>query len=457
MAKLFSKILIANRGEIALRILRTCQEMGIKTVVVHSTADADSMPVRLADESVCIGAPTARESYLNTQAIMSAAEITGADAIHPGVGFLSENSNFARMTAEHGLTFIGPSPEHIDLMGDKITAKSTMQKLGIPTIPGSKGSVSSEEEALKQACDIGFPILIKASSGGGGKGMKVANNKEEVLQAYRLARTEARANFGHDEVYMERYLSVPRHIEFQMLADTKGHVVCLGERDCSLQRNHQKVWEESPAPLLSEKLADKMRNLLIKALKKLKYVGVGTIEMLLEDGKFYFMEMNTRLQVEHTITEMVFGIDLVREQIRAAAGFPLSMTQKDIVSGGHAIECRINAEDPITFFPSPGKILTYHPAGGLGIRVDSHVYSGYTVPSYYDSMIGKLIAFAPTRDECLERMRRALNEFVVDGVATTIPLHQKLASSHDIIQGRYNIHWLTRNLDVLNASGGKAS
>lgn len=449
MAKLFSKILIANRGEIALRILRTCREMGIKTVVVHSTADAESMPVRLADESVCIGAPTSRESYLNAQAIMSAAEITGAEAIHPGVGFLSENSNFARMTAEHGLVFIGPSPEHIDLMGDKITAKSTMQKLGIPVIPGSKGGVHSEEEALDQAEDIGFPVLIKAASGGGGKGMKVATNKEEVLQAYRLARTEARANFGNDEVYMERYLSVPRHIEFQMLADTKGHVVCLGERDCSLQRNHQKVWEESPAPHLPDKIREKMEQLLVKALKKLGYVGVGTVEMLLEDGKFYFMEMNTRLQVEHTITEMTSGIDLVREQIRVASGFPLPLTQRDVVCSGHAIECRINAEDPETFFPSPGKITMYHPAGGLGVRVDSHVYSGYTVPSYYDSMIGKLITHAPSREECLAKMRRALDEFVVDGISTTIPLHQKLANSKDVVQGHYNIHWLTRNLDIL--------
>lgn len=449
MAKLFSKILIANRGEIALRILRTCREMGIKTVVVHSTADAESMPVRLADESVCIGAPTSRESYLNTQAIMSAAEITGADAIHPGVGFLSENSNFARMTTEHGLTFIGPSPEHIDLMGDKITAKGTMQKLGIPVIPGSKGGVKSEDEALSQAEDIGFPILIKAASGGGGKGMKVATNRDEVLQAYRLARTEARANFGNDEVYMERYLSVPRHIEFQLIADTKGHVVCLGERDCSLQRNHQKVWEESPAPHLSPKIREKMQLLLVKAVKKLKYVGVGTVEMLLEDGKFYFMEMNTRLQVEHTITEMTSGVDLVREQIRVAAGFPLSLSQKDVTCSGHAIECRINAEDPETFFPSPGKISMYHPAGGLGVRVDSHVYSGYTVPSYYDSLIGKLVAHAPTREECLAKMRRALDEFVVDGISTTIPLHQKLTNAKDIVQGHYNIHWLMRNVDVL--------
>lgn len=449
MAKLFSKILIANRGEIALRILRTCQELGIKTVVVHSTADSDSMPVRLADESVCIGEPTARESYLNMRAIMSAAEITGADAIHPGVGFLSENSNFARMTLEHGLTFIGPTPELMDLMGDKITAKTTMQKLGIPVIPGSKGDVHTEDDALGQAEALGFPILIKASSGGGGKGMKIANNKEEVLQAYRLARTEAKTNFGDDQVYMERYLEIPRHIEFQILADQQGHVICLGERDCSLQRNHQKIWEEAPVPHLPEKIRDKMRMLLIKAVKKLGYTGVGTIEMLLEDGKFYFMEMNTRLQVEHTITEMVTGVDLVREQIRVASGFPLQCSQKDIHIRGHALECRINAEDPSTFFPSPGKINMYHPAGGLGIRVDSHVYSGYTIPSYYDSLIGKLIAYAETREECLAKMRRALNEFVIDGVSTIIPLHQKLINTSDIIKANYNIHWLTRNLDIV--------
>lgn len=449
--KLFSKILIANRGEIALRILRTCQEMGIQTVVVHSTADADSMPVRLADESVCIGGAPSRESYLNMRAIMSAAEITGAEAIHPGVGFLSENSGFARMAEEHGLVFIGPRPEHIDLMGDKIAAKATMQKLGIPVVPGSIGDLATEEEAREQAKAIGFPVLIKAASGGGGKGMKIAHSVEEVGAAYRLARAEAKANFGNDQVYMERYLEKPRHIEFQLLADTKGHVVCLGERDCSLQRNHQKIWEEAPAPHLSERLSDKMRTLLIKAIKKLGYVGVGTIEMLLDGERFYFMEMNTRLQVEHTITEMICGKDLVREQIRVACGFPLPFGQSDLRLQGHAIECRINAENPTTFFPSPGRITTFHPSGGRGVRIDSHVYSGYTIPTFYDSLIGKLIVHGATREEALATMRRALNEFVVAGVSTLIPLHQKLVNEPDIVAGKFNIHWLTQNLDRLTA------
>lgn len=447
--KLFSKILIANRGEIALRILRCCQEMGIQTVVVHSTADSNSMPVRLADESVCIGAANPRESYLNMRAIMSAVEITGAEAIHPGVGFLSENPDFARMIQEHEIAFIGPSPEHMEMMGDKITAKTTMQKLGIPTIPGSPGEITSEEEAAQIAEEIGFPILIKATAGGGGKGMKIAHNTDEVLQAYRLARTEAKANFGNDHVYMERYLEAPRHIEFQILADNFGHVVCLGERDCSIQRNHQKIWEEAPSPTLTPKLRDKMMGMIIKAIKKLGYSGLGTIEMLWEKDKFYFMEMNTRLQVEHTITEMVTGIDLVKEQIRVASGFPLSFSQRDIKLRGHAIECRINAEDPTTFFPSPGEIVRYHPAGGPGVRIDSHIYSGYHIPSYYDSMIGKLIVYGDDRAQCLGRLRRALDEYVIDGVATIIPLHQHLVNNPDIQEANYNIHWLTHNLDVL--------
>ncbi|MDR1598230.1 MAG: acetyl-CoA carboxylase biotin carboxylase subunit [Holosporales bacterium] len=446
--KLFSKILIANRGEIALRILRACQELGIKTVVVHSTADDDSMPVRLADESVCIGEPAGRDSYLNMRAIMSAAEITNADAIHPGVGFLSENAKFARMIMEHGRVFIGPTPEHIELMGDKITAKSTMQKLGMPVIPGSNGEITSEAAAVCQAEEIGFPVLIKAASGGGGKGMKVAYCKDDVAQAYRLARTEAKANFGNDAVYMERYLKAPKHIEFQILADKQGHVVTLGERDCSLQRNHQKIWEEAPALGLPQRGRAKVEELIVKAMKKLRYIGVGTIEMLYEDGEFFFMEMNTRLQVEHTITEMVTGVDLVKSQILAAAGFPLEIAQRDVVVRGHAIECRINAEDPCTFFPSPGKVTMYHPAGGLGVRVDSHTYSGYVIPPYYDSLIGKLIAFAPTREECLARMRRALNEFVVDGVATIIPLHQRLIENPDVLRGEFNIHWLKGFLDA---------
>ena len=447
--KMFSKVLIANRGEIALRILRCCKEIGVKTVVVHSTADSDSMPVRLADESVCIGAATPRESYLNMRSIMSAAEVTNADAIHPGVGFLSENSAFAKMILEHGFEFIGPSPEHIEMMGDKITAKVTMQKLGIPTVPGSKGDISSEEDALKQAKAIGFPVLIKAASGGGGKGMKIAYDENEVLSAYRLARTEAKANFGNDQVYMERYLSKPRHIEFQIIADKYGHVVLLGERDCSIQRNHQKVWEEAPAVAITEKQREKIGASITKAIKKLKYVGVGTVEMLLEDDKFYFMEMNTRIQVEHTISEMITGVDIVKEQIRVAAGFPLSFSQKDIVLKGHAIECRINAEDPNTFFPSPGEITRYHPPGGLGVRVDSHIYSGYKIPSYYDSMIGKLIVYADTREECINRVKRALDEYVVDGVSTIIPLHVKLANAKDIIDANFDIHWLKNNLDIL--------
>lgn len=447
--KLFSKILIANRGEIALRIVRACQELGIKTVVVHSTADSDSMPVRLADESVCIGGPTSKESYLNMRAIMSAAEVTQAEAIHPGVGFLSENPEFAKMTQEHGLVFIGPSPEHIQAMGDKITAKSTMQKLGIPLIPGSKGIVEAEDDALTEAKKIGFPVLIKASSGGGGKGMKVAYQEEDVLQAYRLARTEAKANFGCDQVYMERYLKAPRHIEFQMIADKFGHVVCLGERDCSIQRNHQKIWEEAPAFILTNKQREKIQNLLVKAIKKLGYEGVGTVEMLLEDDRFYFMEMNTRLQVEHTITEMVSGIDIVKEQIRIAAGFPLSFQQKDIVPHGHAIECRINAEDPTTFFPSPGQITYYHVPGGPGIRVDSPVYSGYKIPSYYDSLIGKLIVYGSTREECLIRLQRALKEYIIEGISTLIPLHMKLMQMPNIISGEYHIHWMSQNFDLL--------
>lgn len=447
--KLFSKVLIANRGEVSLRILRCCQELGIKTVVVHSTADCESMPVKLADESVCIGGASARESYLNMRAIMSAAEVTGADAIHPGVGFLSENADFANMILEHGLNFIGPKPSHIEMMGDKITAKQTMQKLGIPTIPGSKGEIASDEDAIKQADEIGYPILIKASSGGGGKGMKVAHNKDEVLQAYRLARAEGKANFGNDQVYMERYLAAPRHIEFQILADNFGHVVCLGERDCSIQRNHQKVWEEAPAPSLTPKLREKMMIQIIKAVKKLGYTGVGTIEMLLENDKFFFMEMNTRLQVEHTITEMITGVDIVKQQILVASGFPLSFAQKDVVFKGHAIECRINAEDPNNFFPSPGTIKTYHPAGGLGVRMDSHIYSGYKIPSYYDSLIGKLVVYGDSRQECLARLSRALNECIIEGVATIIPLHKKLVDCKDIKSAKYNIHWLTNNLDII--------
>lgn len=443
---LFSKILIANRGEIALRILRACKELDIKTVAVHSTADADSMHVRLADESVCIGPALSRDSYLKMPAIISAADITGADAIHPGVGFLSENAAFATMIEEHGMTFIGPTPEHINMMGDKITAKKTMIELGIPVVPGSDGCVETDENALSAAEKIGFPILIKATSGGGGKGMKVAYSKGEVLDAFRMARAEAKANFGNDQVYMERYLRYPRHIEVQVLADTHGNVVHLGERDCSLQRRHQKVWEEAPSPGLTPELRASLGEIVTKAIGKMGYRGAGTLEFLFEDGEFFFMEMNTRIQVEHPISEMVTGIDIVQEQIKVAAGLPLSFTQKDITFNGHAIECRINAEDPVTFIPSPGKITDYHAPGGYGIRVDSHMYQGYSVPPHYDSMVAKLIAHGKTREECIKRIERALGEYVIGGIKTLLPLHLKLVKEPDVISGNYDIHWLEKNL-----------
>ena len=443
---LFSKVLIANRGEIALRVLRACQEMGIRTVAVHSTADADLMHVRLADESVCIGPAAAKDSYLKMSAIISAADITGADAIHPGFGFLSENATFASMIEEHGITFIGPRPEHINMMGDKITAKKTMIDLGVPVVPGSDGAVETDEEALDAAARIGYPVLIKATSGGGGKGMKVAFNKDELVQSFRMARSEAKANFGNEQVYMERYLRRPRHIEIQVLADQHGNVVHLGERDCSLQRRHQKVFEEAPSPALPVDLRNKLGDSVVAALKEMGYRGVGTLEFLYEDGEFFFMEMNTRIQVEHPVTEMITGIDLIKEQIRVAAGQPLGYTQEDITFKGHAIECRINAEDPKTFIPSPGKIARYHTPGGFGIRVDSHIYQGYTVPPHYDSMVAKLIAYGDTREECLSRLNRALKEYVIDGIKTTIPLHQKLIKNPDIIEGRYDIHWLEKNL-----------
>ncbi len=443
---LFSKVLIANRGEIALRILRACKELGIKTVAVHSTADAEAMHVRLADESVCIGPAPSRDSYLKMSAIISAADITGADAIHPGVGFLSENAGFATMIEEHGMTFIGPTPEHISMMGDKITAKKTMIALGIPVIPGSEGSVETEEEALTAAEKIGFPVLIKATSGGGGKGMKVAYNKGEVADAFRMARAEAKANFGNDQVYMERYLRRPRHIEVQVIADTHGNAVHLGERDCSLQRRHQKVWEEAPSPGLTPKLRESLGELVTKAIGKMNYRGVGTLEFLFEDGEFFFMEMNTRIQVEHPITEMITGVDLVQEQIKVAAGLPLSFKQKDIQFNGHSIECRINAEDPVTFAPSPGKVTGYHAPGGYGIRVDSHLYQGYSVPPHYDSMVAKLIAHGKTREECMRRLERALDEYVIAGIKTLMPLHQKLVRDPDVLSGHYDIHWLEKNL-----------
>jgi acetyl-CoA carboxylase biotin carboxylase subunit len=443
--KLFQKVLIANRGEIALRILRACKELGIKTVAVHSTADENSKHVRLADESVCIGPAASKDSYLKMSSIISAAEITGADAIHPGVGFLSENAAFAQMIEEHGMTFIGPVPEHITMMGDKITAKRTMIDLGIPVVPGTDGAVTVDN-ALEWAQKIGYPVLIKATSGGGGKGMKIATQDSEVVEAVRLAGVEAKANFGNDQVYMERYLSKPRHIEVQVIADTHGNAVNLGERDCSIQRRHQKVWEEAPSPALTPDLRKKLGEVVNQAMRKMGYRGVGTLEFLFENGEFFFMEMNTRIQVEHPITEMVTGIDLLKEQIKVACGFPLSFTQDDIVITGHAIECRINAEDPQTFAPSPGKVTSYHSPGGFGIRVDSHLYDGYSVPPHYDSMVAKLIAYGKTREEAIERVKRSLDEYVIDGIKTTIPLHKILARNEDIQKGDYDIHWLEKLL-----------
>jgi acetyl-CoA carboxylase biotin carboxylase subunit len=441
---MFEKVLIANRGEIALRIHRACKELGIHTVAVHSTADADAMHVRLADESVCIGPPSARESYLNKAAIISAAVITGADAIHPGYGFLSENADFARMVEDHGIAFIGPTPEHIAMMGDKIEAKRAMIALGVPCVPGSDGPVTDLETALGLAKDIGYPVLIKAAGGGGGKGMRVAASASELEEAYRSARAEAGANFGNDVVYIEKYLGHPRHIEFQMLADTHGNVVHLGERDCSLQRKHQKVLEESPSPALNSAQREKMGKIVVDALKKLGYRNAGTLEFLYQDGEFYFIEMNTRLQVEHPVTEMVCGIDLVREQIRIASGAPMAFTQADVRLQGHAIECRVNAEDPETFAPSPGRIAEYHTPGGLGVRIDSGLYSGYRVPSHYDSMVAKLIVHGTSRNECLMRLRRALDEYVIGGIQTTLPLHRRLTRSQQFIDGNYDIHWLER-------------
>jgi acetyl-CoA carboxylase, biotin carboxylase subunit len=441
---MFEKVLIANRGEIALRIHRACREMGIRTVAVHSTADADAMHVRLADESVCIGPAPSRASYLNMPAILSAATITGADAIHPGIGFLSENASFAAMVEEHGFTFIGPAPAHLALMGDKIQAKDAARKLGIPCVPGSDGAVESEPDAKRLAKDMGYPVLIKATAGGGGKGMKVANNEGELAQAYAMARSEAKAAFGNDAVYMEKYLSHPRHIEIQILADNHGNAVHLGERDCSLQRRHQKVLEEAPSPALNADQRAAIGEIAVNAVKKLGYRSVGTIEFLFQDGHFYFIEMNTRLQVEHPISEMITAIDLVREQIRVAAGAPLGLSQSDIVFTGHAIECRINAEDPDSFMPSPGRITDFHAAGGLGVRVDSALYAGYNVPPHYDSLIAKLIVHGKTRNECLMRARRALEEMVILGVKTNIPLHRRLIGAPDFINGAYDIRWLEK-------------
>jgi acetyl-CoA carboxylase biotin carboxylase subunit len=443
---MFDKILIANRGEIALRVLRACKELGIATVAVHSTADAEAMHVKLADESVCIGPPPARESYLNIPSLLAACEITGAEAVHPGYGFLSENARFAEILRDHGVAFIGPSPEHIRTMGDKIEAKRTAKRLGIPCVPGSDGGITSDKEALKVAREIGFPVLVKAAAGGGGRGMKVALDEASLSNALSTARSEAKAAFGDDAVYLEKYLAHPRHIEIQVLGDGQGNAVHLGERDCSLQRRHQKIWEESPSPALNAESRAKIGETVAKAMRDLKYLGAGTVEFLYEDGEFYFIEMNTRLQVEHPVTEMVTGIDLVNEQIRIAAGTPLSITQKEVVFEGHAIECRVNAENPRTFAPSPGRISYYYPPGGLGVRIDSAIYQGYSIPPFYDSLIGKLIVHGKTRNECLSRLRRSLDEFVVDGIETTLPLFRALVRNQDIINGDYNIHWLERYL-----------
>src|SRR3984885_103791 len=438
---MFEKVLIANRGEIALRINRACKEMGIATVAIHSTADADAMHVRLADESVCVGPPAASQSYLNIPAIISACEITGAEAIHPGYGFLSENARFAEIVGAHGFTFIGPKPEHIKMMGDKITAKQVVKAAGIPTVPGSDGAVS-DADAAATAAEIGYPVLIKATAGGGGRGMKVAQTPADLSLALSTARHEAKTAFGNDQVYMEKYLQKPRHIEIQVLADAAGNVVHLGERDCSLQRRHQKVWEEAGSPALNAAQRDEIGAVVTKALKKLGYLGAGTIEFLFEDGKFYFIEMNTRLQVEHPITEAITGIDIVREQIRIAAGGALEMRQEDVTFSGHAIECRINAENPFTFQPSPGLITQFHMPGGLGVRFDSAIYDGYKIPPYYDSLAGKLIVHGRNRNECLMRLRRALDELVVGGIETTIPFFPQLVRDPDILNGDYHIHWL---------------
>ena len=439
---MFKKILITNRGDVALRVLRACKEMNIPSVIVHSTADSDSMPVRLADESVCIGPPSSAESYLNIPAILSAAAITGADAVHPGVGFLSENADFAEIVAAHGLTFIGPEPRHIRAMGDKVEAKITAEAAGLPLVPGSPGAVHTIEDARKVAADVGYPLLVKAASGGGGRGMKVAETADDLAEAFSAARTEAKAAFGDDTVYLERYLGLPRHIEVQVIADSHGNVVHLGERECSIQRRHQKLFEEAPSPALTAEERDQIGSIAAEATRKLGYLGVGTMEFLYENGEFFFIEMNTRLQVEHPITEAITGVDLVREQIRIAAGMPLSFSQKDVTFTGHAIECRVNAEHPETFMPTPGKVTAYHASGGPGVRVDSCLYSGYSVPPYYDSLIAKLIVYGDDRDHCLARLKRALQEFVVEPIPTTLPLHMRLVDAEGVKDGNYNIRWL---------------
>ena len=439
---MIKKVLIANRGEIALRIIRACKELDVKTVAVHSTIDSNAMHVRLADESVCIGPPLASKSYLNISAILSAAEVSGADAIHPGYGFLSENAKFAEIVNEHGLIFIGPKPQHISEMGDKVSARTAMQKLGIPLVPGSDGAIKNLEELKKVAKEVGFPILIKAASGGGGKGMKVAEKPSELEEAWNLARSEAKSGFGDDTVYLERYLANPRHIEFQLFADSYGNVVHFGERDCSLQRRHQKVLEEAPSPALKKEERDKISRIIVKAVKKLGYLGAGTFEMLYENGEFFFIEMNTRIQVEHPITEMITGFDLVKEQINIASGKKLSVKQKDIKIKGHSIECRINSENPLTFVPNAGSVINYHVPGGLGVRIDSALYSGYKVPPNYDSLIAKLIVYGNTREEAITKLKIALKEYVIDGIDTTLPLHDRIIREKVFISGNYDIRWL---------------
>ncbi|WP_343079529.1 acetyl-CoA carboxylase biotin carboxylase subunit [Ostreiculturibacter nitratireducens] len=441
---MFDKILVANRGEIALRVIRACREMGIRSVAVHSTADADAMHVRMADESVCIGPPPSTNSYLSVPAIVSACEITGAQAIHPGYGFLSENANFVQVLEDHEITFIGPTAEHIRIMGDKITAKDTMKKLGVPCVPGSDGGVPDVAAAKKVAAEIGYPVIIKATAGGGGRGMKVARDEEGLEIAFRTARSEAKAAFGNDEVYIEKYLQKPRHIEIQVFGDGKGNAVHLGERDCSLQRRHQKVFEEAPGPVIDSATRSRIGKICADAVAQINYAGAGTIEFLFEDGEFYFIEMNTRLQVEHPVTEAIFGVDLVREQIRVAEGYPMSFTQEDLRVNGHAIEVRINAEKLPNFSPCPGRITQYHAPGGLGVRMDSALYDGYRIPPYYDSLIGKLIVHGRDRAEALARLKRALSELIVDGVDTTVPLFHALLNEPDIQTGNYSIHWLEK-------------
>ena len=448
---MFNKVLIANRGEIALRVIRACRELGVQTVAVYSEADRESLHVRFADDDVCIGPAPARESYLNIPRIIAAAEITGADAIHPGYGFLAENAEFADICAASKIAFIGPTADQIRVMGDKAAARKAMTEVGVPIVPGTPGPVEDVEEALAFANSIGFPVIIKAAAGGGGKGMRVAKDADEFERSFQLARSEALSAFGNGDVYVEKYLMRPRHIEFQIMGDKYGRVIHLGERDCSVQRRHQKLIEEAPSPAMTPELRKRMGDAAVAGAKAIDYVGAGTIEMLLdEDGSFYFMEMNTRIQVEHPVTEMITGIDLVLEQIRVAAGGELPVAQTDVEFRGHSIECRVNAENASTFLPSPGKITSYHPPGGLGVRVDSAVYQGYTIPPFYDSMVGKLIVHGKTRTECLMRLKRALDEFVVDGIETTLPLFRKLVRTQDIIDGNYHIHWLERFL----AEGG---